>query len=404
MATARDLVQASLRKIGVLAGGEDAAYHDAADALSELNRMVDGWPLERLNIYTTTRSTVAIAASDGEYPIGLGPSETAPYAESFDSTWGSSPPGWTLSATAGETCTNDTTFSQAGGHSMKMLGTGVTFTTYRDFVCKTGEYRTISLYLAAAAIGAGGVLVHCIETNNELNPDGTWEPNGGGLLFWGSDAATFVLNSLTFRTETAAIVGADTCTLRVTFKQTSGINALWIDTFSFAAAGYISVPRPVNADGLSVYLIDTSADPDFEYPLTKLTEDGYAAISEKARTDTQPSCWYYNPTYPYGTLHVWPVPTGSTLSLAVYIPTQVSQFSTLSDTVSLPNGYEDYIVTNLALRLCPDYNRTPNPLLIKAAAEAKAAVKRANRRDADLSFESASLIGNRGYYNIRGGP
>ena len=81
----------------------------------------------------------------------------------------------------------------------------------------------------------------------------------------------------------------------------------------------------------------------------------------------------------------------------------MAQFSSLSDTVSLPNGYEDYIVTNLALRLCPDYNRTPNPLLIKAAAEAKAAVKRANRRDADLSFESASLIGNRGYYNIRGG-
>lgn len=72
MATANDLIEASLREIGVLAAGESAAYDDAGDALETLNRLIDQWATERLKMYTVTRTTWTISANDGSYTVGSG--------------------------------------------------------------------------------------------------------------------------------------------------------------------------------------------------------------------------------------------------------------------------------------------------------------------------------------------
>src|SRR3989304_6497560 len=64
--------------------------------------------------------------------------------------------------------------------------------------------------------------------------------------------------------------------------------------------GTVNVVRPVYLD--HVNLIDTSTDPDQETPLTPLTDDGWAAITQKRATSTQPTNWYYNQTFPLGTL------------------------------------------------------------------------------------------------------
>lgn len=72
MATAQELINASLRDIGVLAAGETPAYDDSADALDQLNRLIDQWKAERLQIYTITRSTWTIVASQQQYTFGTG--------------------------------------------------------------------------------------------------------------------------------------------------------------------------------------------------------------------------------------------------------------------------------------------------------------------------------------------
>lgn len=158
------------------------------------------------------------------------------------------------------------------------------------------------------------------------------------------------------------------------------------------SGGNINIVRPVFIEKIN--FIDTSQDPDYEFPLgAPLTEQEYASIALKALTATYPECAYYNPTYPTGTLIPWPIPTSATLQWALYHWTAVPQFAALSTTVSLPPAYEEALVSNLAILLCAPYERKPNPILVTTARESMAALKRANKRMADLSF-GADVLGD----------
>jgi len=232
--TALDYVVAALKEIGVLAAGEDAEANDAADALSALNRLLDQWAVERLNIYTIVRTTVPIVSGTGTYSI----------------------------------------------------------------------------------------------------------------------------------------------------------------------VGTATQPRPAFLD--HVGYIDTSTDPDSEYLLQPITEDGWAGIAQKGLTGSIPSSWYYNPTFPNGTLTLYPAPTSATLQAVLYYPQAVAKLATLATTVSLPPGYERMLVKNLALELLPSYSRQADPALVQQAMEAKAAIKRINQRARDMSF--GGVFGSGRGWSIYEGP
>lgn len=229
MADVRDIIEASLRKIGVLAEGESATAGGAADALGALGRLIDQWAAENLTVHTYTRTVFALTANDGEYSIGSG--------------------------------------------------------------------------------------------------------------------------------------------------------------------GNIAITRPVYIGQIN--LLDTAADPDTETPLVRLSEAEYASIPQKAQTADRPSHWYYNPTMATGTLTLWPVPTGS-YSIALYVPTQLTEYSALSTTVSLPPGYRRMLVANLAVELAPDYRVPVDPELKQQAMDSKNVVKRSNRRWRELSFEASAGVQNDG--------
>jgi hypothetical protein len=72
VATARDIITASLQELGVLAAGEVATAAEANDGLTLLNRWLDSKAAERLQIYTITRSTWAIVSGTGSYTVGTG--------------------------------------------------------------------------------------------------------------------------------------------------------------------------------------------------------------------------------------------------------------------------------------------------------------------------------------------
>jgi len=53
MATAGDIINGSLRLIGVLAEGETPSAATAQDALVAMNQMIDSWNTERLSVFST---------------------------------------------------------------------------------------------------------------------------------------------------------------------------------------------------------------------------------------------------------------------------------------------------------------------------------------------------------------
>lgn len=72
MATALDLIQASMRMIGVLASGESLSANEATDALSSLNRMLATWSNENLLIYSKTLETFTLVSNQQSYTMGSG--------------------------------------------------------------------------------------------------------------------------------------------------------------------------------------------------------------------------------------------------------------------------------------------------------------------------------------------
>lgn len=174
-------------------------------------------------------------------------------------------------------------------------------------------------------------------------------------------------------------------------------------SYTIGSGGTINVPWPAFIDHIN--FIDTSTDPDTEYPMTSLTSDAYAAITQKALESPFPAFWYFDRDYTasgLGNIELWPVPTSSTLTGVIYAANQVSEFSATSDTVALPPGYREMIVTSLAYRLASSFDRLDKmPALKELAQQALADVKTSNTRILDLSVDAGALPrGNVPIYDI----
>lgn len=168
-------------------------------------------------------------------------------------------------------------------------------------------------------------------------------------------------------------------------------------SYTVGLTGDVNIERPVFIQ--TVNYLDTSLTPDAEFPLNKLTNEEWAGVTFKAQAGTIPSDWWYQPTFPLGTLWLYPIPTGATLRGSIYVPTAVTEFPALNTVFSLPPGYQRMLQKNLALELASSYGADPQPALIEAARDSRAAIKRANWGQVvtDLQFEAAVLNGGSSY-------
>jgi hypothetical protein len=85
----------------------------------------------------------------------------------------------------------------------------------------------------------------------------------------------------------------------------------------------------------------------------------------------------YQPTFPLGTLWVYPNP-GAAGELHLFTDLILSQFATLTTNYNLPQGYNRALKKLLALELCPSWGKEPSRELLKQASEAKTLIKGLN--------------------------
>lgn len=108
---------------------------------------------------------------------------------------------------------------------------------------------------------------------------------------------------------------------------------------------------------------------DFRIPLGIITMQEYSGIPNPTFQGATPARLAYNPTYPYGTVYLFPVPTATTCSLELTYHAHLAEFATTGTPYSLPPGYKKAIVMNLALALCPSFSVQPNRILVAGAQE-----------------------------------
>ena len=133
------------------------------------------------------------------------------------------------------------------------------------------------------------------------------------------------------------------------------------------------------------------------------TEKYWEEVAKSLQT-TYPLYLYYNPTYPAGTITLWPVPIGTGYQLGLSMTTLLTKYAALTDELALPDGYDMALGYALAVKLAPMFGQDSIQELKTEAANAMAIVKR-NNQEIPLAHLDTALLGgsNRGRFNIMGG-
>jgi hypothetical protein len=131
-----------------------------------------------------------------------------------------------------------------------------------------------------------------------------------------------------------------------------------------------------------------------DYSITSITDEAYQGIVDKS-AQGMPIFYNYTNGFAAGKIKLWPTPdTAYTLYLLSEKP--LSSL-TLNQTISLPPGWERYLIHKLGVELAPDYGEAVDEKALarceRIAAESGAAIRRAIMKSRSMDFSPG--VGNR---------
>ena len=113
-----------------------------------------------------------------------------------------------------------------------------------------------------------------------------------------------------------------------------------------------------------------------EYGGTRRNERPSRRISPPVGS-SNPAKLYNDANAPLATVALYPYPTEN-VSLELYSWQALAQFADLVTPVALPDGYEEAVIYNLAVRLAPEYGRALDATVAALAIQSKAAIEALN--------------------------
>lgn len=157
-------------------------------------------------------------------------------------------------------------------------------------------------------------------------------------------------------------------------------------------------PRPDRIESAFFRQVIQSQPNQIDYPLSIIeAREDYNLISLK-QLSTFPQYVFYDSGFPTGTLYPWPLPTASIYSIHITVKETLSQFTSLSQTISLPLEYFAALKFNLAIRLRQAYQLPADPVLIGLAKDSLNLIRNANVQIPRLQMPADLL--RPGVYNV----
>lgn len=152
--------------------------------------------------------------------------------------------------------------------------------------------------------------------------------------------------------------------------------------------------RPVSIDNISLILTGTG-NTEVEIPLNSRDDAWWAAQTIKNLSSTLPTDFYYSPDWPNGNLYFWPVPTAVN-DVRIESRAVLSEITSYSQNFSLPPGYWDLTVWDLACDIAPSFERPVTPDMRDSRQRALKAVQTNNISSPRLASDAPSQSsGNR---------
>ena len=173
-------------------------------------------------------------------------------------------------------------------------------------------------------------------------------------------------------------------------------------TYTIGPGGDIdtgTAQRPAKLGGV-VWRQSPSATDPVDYPLTQiLSREDYEREIPVKSIGNFPQCFFYETTYPLGALYAYPIPQASG-QLRVSLRLPLTKFTSLQQTISIPEEYESAIRYNLAIRLAANY-RLPITQELKVLAKDSLQTIRSSNSQISTMEMPVNLPGRRrGGYNI----
>ena len=166
-------------------------------------------------------------------------------------------------------------------------------------------------------------------------------------------------------------------------------------TYAIAPAGKFTVPGATVFVSKAGYYDSTDAT-QAETMLEQFGEAEWQAEGNKILTATAPTHYKLERAAAATNIRYWPIPTSATLVGTLYVPSPVTEFTSLVTAIALPAGYRRMLVKNLACELAPSYEHPISADLRQQAVESKGVVKRSNRQDRNVYFPPDMLLSGGG--------
>lgn len=161
--------------------------------------------------------------------------------------------------------------------------------------------------------------------------------------------------------------------------------------YSIGVGGNFNTTTPVRPGQIDMVSV-LFGTPAVEIPIDILNDEEWRDMSVKQVDSTFPLMVWSNGNYPMNELTFWPVPK-MVNSVVLYIWGQTTEFANINADVVFPQGYEDFLVNTLALRLGPSYGIQPNAVTAAKAQQAKSLIKSLNWEPTYRSADPA-IMGN----------
>lgn len=223
------------------------------------------------------------------------------------------------------------------------------------------------------------------DAYTEIGALGAGETLSAEDLAWGLKKANRILDN--WNAERAAVY-ADTFTTYVLTPS--------LDPHTIGPTGtWVVTQRPVSIE--DAMLVYTSPTPDLLVPITIRDTQWWNALSMPAMTTALITDLYYDPTWPNGTLHFWPVCT-TALSVRLHTRQYLSAIGTAT-TFTLPPGYQDALTLTLAEELAPSLNKELDARTVASAVQARARIFANNDDSLRIRTADSGLGGGSGAWN-----
>ena len=133
-----------------------------------------------------------------------------------------------------------------------------------------------------------------------------------------------------------------------------------------------------------------------DYPVAILNVEDYEMIGLKTLNGPWPKALYCQPTETLGNIFVWPNPAQG--EMHIFADTLFSKYTSINDTMLLPEGFEMALEWCLAERLMPQYGKaspTQMGMINAFAAQGKSTIKRTNMKPVQSARYADALLMSR---------